>query len=664
MRPIRPLAAVIGVLLAVAVAPSSGSARSFHLGALTLHRCPAGQPGWCGSIHRPLEPQRHAGPMIPIGFEWLPASSRGRALGTVVAVEGGPGFPSTGSIVEYRGIFASLLRHRNLLLVDNRGTGKSALIRCHALDSYRPRGRASGPRFARIVGGCGRALNRRYRTRGGARVHASDLFGTAYAVQDLRAVLRTLRLRRVDLYGDSYGSWFAQAFAARFAGVLRSVILDSTYPVRALDPYYASSASSGRTAIDRVCRRDPGCTAAAGAGSATLRLGELLARVRHAPLRGTVLDVGGKRTRAVVDARRLADLFQDSGSDPLVLRDLDATVRAALGGDPAPLLRLVVQSAGNGGSADPGYFSDGAYMAVSCTDYPQLFSLQASPAVRRSQLEGHLRAAPAGAFTPFTTSEWVSTSGYSQPYDVCLDWPRPRHLAPVLPAPSRPLPASVPLLVLGGDLDDLTPLSDAERFGPTLGRRVRVVDLVNTVHVTSEGDTYLVDGARCARSIIRRFVRAPARIAQLDTRCATTIPHVHTPGAYPRKLAGAPPAVLVSGPDPGPRALRAATVAARAFADATMRQVATGATRGAGLRGGLFTVSGSTSRHFRLHAIRFVTDARVDGTGTYRVSDGGVRATLTVTAGRRRISVRVGWAQASLYARARIGSAVLSLPAP
>ncbi len=582
----------------------------------------------------------------------------------MVAVEGGPGFPSTGSLVEYRGIFGPLLRARNLLLVDNRGTGKSALIRCHALDSYPATARASGPRFARIVGACGRALNHRYRTRQGADVHASDLFGTAYAVRDLRAVLRNLRLHRVDLYGDSYGSWFAQAFIARYPGVLRSVILDSTYPIRGLDPYYTSSGSSGRVALDRVCTRDPGCTAASGSGSATGRLGELVARVRRRPLRSTVPRLGGKRTRAVVDPRRLADLVQDSGSDPLVLRDLDAAVRAALRGDPAPLLRLVVQSAANGGSADPGFFSDGAYMAVSCTDYPQLFSLQKSPAVRRRQFEAHLRAAPARAFAPFTAREWVSMSGYSQPYDVCLDWPRPRHHAPAVPPSNRPLPASVPLLVLGGDVDDLTPLSDAERFGPTLGRSVRVVDLVNTVHVTSEGDTYLVDGAACARAIIRRFVNAPAQLAQLDTRCAATIPPIHTPGAYPRSFAGAAPAGLVSGSDPGLGARRAATIAARAFADATMRHVATSAARGIGLRGGFFSVTGSASLHLHLHHIRFVSDALVDGTGTYQVTDGAVRTKLTVTAGRRRFAVALDWTQATPYARARVGEAVLRLPAP
>ena len=242
--------------------------------------------------------------------------------------------------------------------------------------------------------------------------------GTAYAAQDLRAVLRRLGLRRVDLYGDSYGSWFALAFAARFPHVLRSVILDSTYAIRNLDPYYASSGSSGRAALDRVCARDPGCTAATGGrSSAVARLGALLAWVRRGALRGP--------HASAITARHLVDLFQNSGSDPLILRDLDASVRAALAGDTAPMLRLIAEGAGNGSYPDPGYFSDGAYMAVGCTDYPQLFSLHAASAVRSRQLRSSEAHAPAGVFAPFTAREWFTMSGYSETYDACLDWPRP-----------------------------------------------------------------------------------------------------------------------------------------------------------------------------------------------------------------------------------------------
>jgi pimeloyl-ACP methyl ester carboxylesterase len=652
MRALRSVV-VLGVFLAAAGATAPVSARTLRVGSLSLHSCPTHAPGWCGSIRRALDPGLRGGPRIPIAFEWLPARSA-HPRGTIVAVEGGPGYPSTGSEVEYHGTFGPLQRDRNLLLVDNRGTGGSALVDCKGLDTFPLMARASGPRFDALVGACGRALNHRYRTSSGAPVRASDLFGTAYAAQDLRAVLRRLGLHRIDLYGDSYGSWFAQAFAARFPHVLRSVILDSTYAIRNLDPYYASSGSSGRAALDRVCARDPGCTAATGGrGSAVARLGALLARVRRGALRGP--------HASAITARHLVDLFQNSGSDPLILRDLDASVRAALAGDTAPMLRLTAQGAGNGGYPDPGYFSDGAYMAVGCSDYPQLFSLNAAPAVRRRQLRSSEARAPAGVFAPFTAHEWFTMSGYSETYDACLDWPRPVHRAPVVPVHDQTLPASVPLLVIGGDLDDLTPLADAERFAPDLGARVRVVDLHNTVHVTSEGDTNLSLGAACARAIIRRFVIAPERLRTLDAACAARIPHVHTPGAYPRTLSRATAATVLSGGHPGAMARRAVTVAAGAFADATAVQLATGAGHGRGLRGGRFTLRRG---HLRLRDVRFVSDATVSGDGTYRSSDGAVRCRLTVTAGRRRFDVALSWSQRSRFARARLGHAVLSLAAP
>src|SRR5262249_1654383 len=130
------------------------------------------------------------------------------------------------------------------------------------------------------------------------------------------------------------------------------------------------------------------------------------------------------------------------------------------------------------------------------------------------------------------------------------------------------------------------------------------------------------------------------------------------------RLAGVPAAALVSGPEPGLLARRAATVAARAFADAAMRRIATGARRGLGLRGGSFIASGDGPLHLHLNGTRFVTDAEVSGTGTYRIFGGNVHARLTVRIGARRIRVTLSWAQASLYARARVGRAVLRLPAP
>jgi pimeloyl-ACP methyl ester carboxylesterase len=662
-RLVAPLAGTLAVLLAAALlcaGMTHARTQALRVGTVTLQRCGDGYPGFCGHIRRALDPGLRGGPTIPIAFEWIPAGDRHAGAPTIVAVEGGPGYPSSGSEEEYAGTFAPALATHNLLMVDNRGTGRSAVIRCPSLDGFPRRRRASGPVFAALVGRCGERLDHLYRTRSHRFIHAADLFATEYAVGDLHAVLDRLRTGPVTLYGDSYGSWFAQAYMARYPTTLRAVILDSTYAIHGLDPYYASSGLSGRAALDRVCSRSLACRTAAPSGSPVGRLGKLLAQLRRAPIRGSVRVPGGRRTISVTP-RRLVDLFQDGGSDPYPWRELDASVRAALAGQDTPLERLLVDEDDNFGSSDPGEFSDGDYMAVSCTDYRQLFSIHAPPAVRRRQLAASIAHAPRGAFAPFTAAQWVTMSAYQETYDSCLDWPAPVHEAPLLaPVGHHRLPAAVPVLVVGGDLDDLTPLHDVRRFAPRLGRRVRVVDLHNTVHVTSEGDTYLSDGAACARSIIDRFVAAPGLLRSLDTRCADHIPAVQTPGAYPRTLADARAARTVSGPARSPADRRAVTVAAGALADATVRAQALGLGHGVGLDGGAWR---QRDGRFAFDDVRFVSDAAVDGSA--RALDGVTEGRLTVHAHRMRsVLITMQWNERSRRATAQIGATVLTFPAP
>jgi len=387
-------------------------------------------------------------------------------------------------------------------------------------------GRTSGRAFARQVGRCAAEIDARY----GRDAHS--YFATAYAADDLAAVLRALKLGKVDLYGDSYGTFFVQEYIARHPSTLHSVILDSAYPRRDLDPWYASSGAAARGALETV---SPGSVA---------RLGAMLSQLREAA---------------------------------------------------------------------------------------RLKSFAGAPE----------------AFAPFTAAEWLTISGFSQPYDICLDWPRSKR-PPAVPT----VKVDVPVLIVGGDLDSLTPLSDAPEFGPKLGDDVSIVTLKNTVHVTSEGDTYLVEGMRCARWVIRSFLRGA-----LNSSCAGSIPALHLPD-YPLTLGAAVPATLVSGPDPGETARRAATVAAQAFADATMRSIYTGGARfGAGLRGGRFVARGEK---LTLERVRFVSDQVVSGTGTFEAGTGAVDATLTVAGA----TVHVTWTQATPQATARIGDSVLTLPAP
>jgi hypothetical protein len=313
----------------------------------------------------------------------------------------------------------------------------------------------------------------------------------------------------------------------------------------------------------------------------------------------------------------------------MIYRELDASVRAALTGDNVPLLRLAKQSGEwNHSPGEAGYFSRGQYLAVNCTDLPRA------------------RGAAPDVFAPFTPAEWTSVSGFTQPYDICSRWPRVRR-PPALP--NRRLPSSVPVLIVGGDLDSLTPIADAPEIARAVGGQPTVVVLRNTVHVTSEGDNYLVEGMRCARRVIRSFLRG-----DLQSGCANAIPKVHTPSGYPLTLDQAAPAALVSGPDPGERTRRLATVAAEAFADAVARWMYSDRRHWVGLRGGRFTVR--DDRRFTLTGVRFVSDVAVSGSGTWDAATGGVEATVG--------GFTLRWRQSTPLATATMGETVLSLPAP
>jgi pimeloyl-ACP methyl ester carboxylesterase len=659
----------LAALLALTVAAPAASAapkRTLRVGSLTLHRCgkhrgPDHGPGWCTKVRRPLDPSLPHGPSIGIQTQWVPAGD-GHATGTIVANEGGPGYPSTGSYDEYTGIFRPLLRTHNLVLIDNRGMGGSGILRCPRLQNFT--GRTSGPKFAKLVGACGRSLNHKFKLRSGKWLHASDLYGTAYAVADMAAILRKLHTGRVTMYGDSYGSWLTQAFISRHPRMVKAVILDSTYYLRGLSPWYASSGIEGRRALERVCERSRACNRHDGAGAVT-RFAAILAQVRHHPISGMTRLAGGKRVRQSITPRLLADLVQDSGSDPVILREEDASVRAALAGDDVPLLRLVAQEqAYNHGTSTGVYFNDALYMAVSCTDYPQLFDMHARPHIRAQQFARAVARRSSAPFAPLTTAEWVGMSGYSQPYDVCLDWPSPTRSAPLEPRKPTVLPKSVPILAIGGDVDDLTPLSDVRKFAPTLGRNVRVVDLRNTVHATSEGDTFLSAGTDCARSIIDRFTAGPSRLQRMNVACAAGIPPIHTPGEYPQTLDGAPRAAIVSG-HAGNTARRAAWVAAQTAADAAIRYYYV-YVNGPGLRGGGFKVKAlkSGAYRFTLHGDRFVGDAAADGTFTWNPANNAIRGTVTVDAGNRRYRVGISWTQRNTHARATLGGAKLRVPTP
>ena len=170
------------------------------------------------------------------------------------------------------------------------------------------------------------------------------------------------------------------------------------------------------------------------------------------------------------------NLLNDAAGDPQIYRELDASARALLEhGDPAPLLRLYAQRL----VEDEAYFGEPVhdysvelYLAVSCLDYPQLFDMGASPATRAAQLATAEAALAPATFGPFSTAEWLAQDQNTEAYTACLDWPAPLTAQPPTSGTPPLLPSTLPVLVLGGELDTWTPPATSARSSPSSGDTV------------------------------------------------------------------------------------------------------------------------------------------------------------------------------------------------
>jgi pimeloyl-ACP methyl ester carboxylesterase len=608
-------------------APQSAP-RTLRLGRLVLHKCATGPLTYCGGMAVPLDYASKASPNIHIGFIWLPATHVRRGKGTVLAVEGGPGFASTGSEGIYNAMLGSLRRTRNLLIIDLRGTGTSTPLDCGGLERYSQVQHQYGPAFDQLVAECGNQLNHTWRYRNGHFVHASDLFNTAYSARDVSRVIAALRIGRVDLYGDSYGSWFAQVFASRYPGQLRSVTLDSTYQVLDLDPWYTTTVVTARQAFVLACERWVACNSQARGRGAWGRISALANRLTRAPVTGETVSPEGTLVKETVTVETLVNLVNNAGFDPVVYRDLDAAARALLlYEDRTPLLRLAALSLGFDDTNFPlPEFSDGLYFAVGCTDYVQLFSRTASPAVREEQYRRALAREPQGMFSPFTITQWTELDQYTEAYSACLDWPTPTRLIP--PIIKRPplVPPRLRVLILSGTLDSLTPwLHGASLVGAQMGRSARVIRIANLTHVTLQDAN-----DACPASIFQRFISSPGGLARERTPCAALVAPVHTVGNYPVRLAQAVAARPTAGNQVARQGLQAASTALALVGDEISREPLLASTTDLALRGGTVTFSGGTVVKISLSNARWVAGATVDGTAIWNQSADSVTARLTV----------------------------------
>jgi pimeloyl-ACP methyl ester carboxylesterase len=401
----------------------------------------------------------------------------------LVALAGGPGQSSTRFVDDFADVLAEGLENRQLVVLDQRGTGDSGALRCEALDGLPPA--ASIGTLRRRVGRCGEQLG-----------DARRFFTTTEAVEDLEALRSGLGVERLSVFGISYGSYVAQRYARRYPGRVDRLVLDSPVAQDQGGPFDLSSYEAVAPVLRRLCSRGS-CRDVTRTPAADLR--RLARRLARGRLRARVFDAGGRpRTVRLASEAELFDLLVSSDFSPTLRAALPAAVRSAVLGDGAPLLRLLAIDRGladprefDERNEDPGEFSNALFFATTCQEKPLPWATPEAPlAERGARRDAALAALPGGAFSPFGPGAADSTQLGTAP---CELWP-PTRIAPVPPPGSIDAPA----LILSGLADLRTPTLEARRTAA-------LISDPSLVAVPEAPHSLVSSRLRCVQTALTRF---------------------------------------------------------------------------------------------------------------------------------------------------------------
>lgn len=455
----------------------------------------AAYPAECATLRVAEDPQRPEGRKIDLAIARIPAVSRRKSNDPLFLIAGGPGMSSRQMYTAVAGAFARAGRDRDIVLVDQRGTGDSAPLRCSESSetiSLLDEAEMDPENFARSVRECRQKLEAR---------HDLRLYTTSIAVGDLDTLRQALGYSVINIYGISYGSRVAQHYLRRHPQRLRSVILDGVLPPGlALGPDIPLDAEAALEKIFARCRADAACFKAFGDPRIHLQTlqRELTSRPRRIampdPRSAEIRDLDfGPRHLGVV--LRLSSYSSAQASLlPLALHE------AAVRGNDRPLASLYLQIvAGLLGS-----IAEGMHNSVVCTED--------LPFVDESRIN---RAAIEASYLGGEMLQMLES--------LCRMWPAGRIDADF----HDPLVSDVPVLLLSGTLDPVTPAANAER-----ARR----DFTRSRHLQLEGEGHGQLGVYCMDRVLAEFLR-DADPARLDASCLAP----HRPPPFHLSLAGPGP---------------------------------------------------------------------------------------------------------------------------
>ena len=492
------LAGIIAGLWALCVPPASAAEPA----TLPLHECRIEHPlhlnsltARCGTLSVPLDREHPEAGNIDLNLAVVPALNRRSEEAPLFMLAGGPGQGAVQTYVAVAGAFTRINRNHAIVLLDQRGTGKSSLLSCDYPEDWQQPADPL-PVIRRVTTECLAKLGARAR-----------FYTTSIAVQDLEAVRVALGFPQIDLYGGSYGTRVAEHYMRHFPDHTHAVILDGVvYPEEVLGPDIPRDADHALGLIVTRCQRSAECNAAYP--DLAQDLGVLLRQFgsRQTPI--TVDDPNsGVPTQVLFSHNFLAAalrLLSYSSASAALLPTLIHQGARAVQDDPhgtlAPLAAQTIIT-----TRDlKDMLANGMHYSVVCSEDVPFYN---AANVDRAALE----------------RTYMGTEIIDVFQEVCQLWPK----GPVDADLHSPLHSDVPTLLLSGEADPVTPPADAERAARGLTRHRHLV-------LGGEGHGQVATG--CVPKLMAEFLDTAAP-EKLDAACLEQ----HAPAPFFISMTGPAP---------------------------------------------------------------------------------------------------------------------------
>jgi pimeloyl-ACP methyl ester carboxylesterase len=450
----------------------------------------------CGQLAVPLDPTGATAGTVTLAVKRAVAATN--PTGTaVIGLAGGPGQAAIPFAQKIATNVAPALGTRDLIVYDQRGTGQSGQLRCFAFSS--PGG---------TLGGAARSCANEIGPR-------RAFYRTSETVEDIEAIRREGGYAKLVLYGTSYGTKVAEAYAARYPANVEALVLDSVVLPEGPDVFGISSFRSVGPILRQMC----GTTRCRGiSGDPRGDIAALVRQVERSPLRGPVTTSSGATARRTLGAVDLVDILFAGDFDPTLRADLPAAVRSALRGDVRPILRLEARASGDG--TNDGSISPALFTTTTCEEAALPWTRTDSVDTRAVDAIRAARAIPRAQLGPFDARVALAASILP----LCVSWPN----AGPAPVPQAPVPA-VPTLIVSGGADVRTPQRDARALAARIaGAQLLEVPFVG--HSTIGADT-----SGCAHAGVAAFLAG-----QPVPPCTATAPQFAPTRIAPTRLGNVP----------------------------------------------------------------------------------------------------------------------------